>query len=64
MWCVVGRVVRRSAAGKATVSALVKSSLAKLKELVDKVPAIPDVNEKIKTVVAPVMARFSDLAAG
>jgi hypothetical protein len=49
-------------AGKATVTALVKSSQAKLKELVDKVLAIPGVGEKIRAVVDTIMAKISDLA--
>jgi hypothetical protein len=51
-----------SDAAKATITALVKSSQAKLKELVDKVLAIPGVGEKLKAVVDSIMAKLSDLA--
>ena len=47
---------------KATVTALVKSSQAKLRELVDKVLAIPGVGDKLKAVVDTIMAKVSDLA--
>jgi hypothetical protein len=50
-------------AGKATIKALVKSSQEKLKELVDKVLAIPGVGDKIKTVVDSIMAKITELAA-
>jgi Bacterial protein of unknown function (DUF937) len=50
-------------AGKATIAALVKSSQAKLRELVDKVLAIPGVGDKIKAVVDGIMAKINDLAA-
>jgi hypothetical protein len=49
-------------AGKATVTELVKSSQAKLKELVDKVLAIPGVGDKIRAVVDPIMAKIKDIA--
>jgi hypothetical protein len=48
--------------GKAAITTLVKSSQAKLKELVDKVLAIPGVGEKLKAVVDSIMAKLSDLA--
>jgi hypothetical protein len=59
---VKARLDKLTEAGKATVTALVKSSQAKLRELVDKVLAIPGVGEKIKAVVDPIMAKLSDLA--
>ena len=49
-------------AGQTTIKTLVKSAQVKLKELVDKVLAIPGVGEKIKTVVASIMAKLTDLA--
>jgi Bacterial protein of unknown function (DUF937) len=49
-------------AGKATVTDLITSSQAKLKELVDKVLAIPGVGEKLRAVVDTIMAKISDLA--
>jgi hypothetical protein len=49
-------------AGKATIKSLVQSSQVKLKELVDKVLAIPGVGEKIRAVVDPIMAKLTDLA--
>jgi hypothetical protein len=49
-------------AGKATIRALVKSSQEKLKELVDKVLAIPGVGDKIKPAVDSIMAKLTDLA--
>jgi hypothetical protein len=51
-----------SDAAKAAVTALVKSSQAKLKELVDQVLAIPGVGEKLKAVVDTIIAKLSDLA--
>jgi hypothetical protein len=50
-------------AGKAAIKSLVQSSQAKLKDVVDKVLAIPGVGEKIKAVVDTIMAKLSDLAA-
>jgi Bacterial protein of unknown function (DUF937) len=49
-------------AGRTTVKTLVKSTQAKLKELVDKVLAIPGVGEKIKPVVDSIMAKVTELA--
>jgi hypothetical protein len=49
------------AAGQTTIKTLVKSAQAKLKELVDKVLAIPGVGEKIKPVVDSIMAKLTDL---
>jgi hypothetical protein len=56
------KLAKLTEAGKATIAALVKSSQAKLKELVDKVLALPGVGEKIKAVVDPIMAKINDLA--
>jgi len=55
------RLDKLSDAGKATVTSLVKSSQARLMELVDKVLAIPGVGDKLKAVVDSVMAKISDL---
>jgi hypothetical protein len=49
-------------AGKATIKALVKSSQTKLKELVDKVLAIPGVGDKLKPIVEAIMTKLTDLA--
>lgn len=51
-------------AGQTTIKALAKSSQDKLKELVDKVLAIPGVGEKIKSVVDTVMTKLNELATG
>jgi hypothetical protein len=48
--------------GKATIKALVKSSQAKLKDLIDKILAIPAVRDKIKPVVDTIMTKLTDLA--
>jgi hypothetical protein len=47
---------------KATISTLVKSTQVKLRELVDKVLAIPGVGEKIKGVTNSIMAKLTELA--
>jgi hypothetical protein len=47
---------------KTTISTLIKSSQGKLKELVDKVLAIPGVSEKIKVVADSIMAKLTDIA--
>jgi Bacterial protein of unknown function (DUF937) len=49
-------------AGRTTIKTLVKSAQAKLKELVEKVLAIPGVGEKIKPVVDSIMAKVTELA--
>ncbi len=49
-------------AGKATIKALVKSTQDKLKEIVQRVLAIPGVGEKFKTVVESIMAKLTNLA--
>jgi hypothetical protein len=55
-------ILKLGDAGKATVKALVQTSRDKLKELVNKVLAIPGAGEKIKTVVDSMMTKLSDLA--
>jgi Bacterial protein of unknown function (DUF937) len=47
---------------KMTISTLVKSSEGKLRELVDKVLAIPGVGEKIKVVADSIIVKLTDLA--
>ena len=49
-------------AGQTTIKTLVKTTLVKLKEIVDKVLAIPGVGDKLKTVVASIVAKLNDLA--
>ena len=49
-------------AGQTTIKTMVKTTLVKLRELVDKVLAIPGVGEKFKTVVASIMAKLTGLA--
>jgi hypothetical protein len=49
-------------AGKTTIKALVQPSQTKLKDLIDKVLAIPGVGDKIKTVIDAINAKLSDLA--
>jgi hypothetical protein len=48
-------------AGEATIHELVKSTQAKLKELVNKVLALPGVGEKLKTTVDAIMAKLAEL---
>jgi hypothetical protein len=48
--------------GKAAIKTLVQSSLTKLKELVEKVLAIPGVGDKIKPAVDTIMAKLGELA--
>ena len=59
---VKAKLDKLSDAAKATVTALVKTSQAKLQELVDKVLAIPGVGDKLKAVVDTIMAKLTDLA--
>ncbi len=47
---------------KTTISTLVKSTQGKLRELVDKVLAIPGVGEKVRVVADSIMAKLTDLA--
>jgi hypothetical protein len=47
---------------KITISTLVKSTEGRLRELVDKVLAIPGVGEKIKVVADSIMAKLTDLS--
>jgi hypothetical protein len=49
-------------AGKATISAMVKTTMGTLKELIEKVMAIPGVGEKIKGVTDSIMTKLSDLS--
>jgi hypothetical protein len=51
------------AAGKATIGELVKTSMGKLKELVEKVLAIPGVGDKIKSVTESIMTKLTDLSS-
>jgi archaellum component FlaC len=48
-------------AGKAALSALVKTSEGKLKELIEKVLAIPGVGEKVKEVAGSIITKLTDL---
>jgi Bacterial protein of unknown function (DUF937) len=50
------------AAGKATIGELVKTTMGKLKELVEKVMAIPGVGDKIKSVTESIMTKITDLS--
>jgi hypothetical protein len=50
-------------AGKATIGTLVKASEGKLRELMEKVLAIPGVGEKIKVVANSIMTKLTDLSA-
>jgi Bacterial protein of unknown function (DUF937) len=50
------------AAGKATIGELVKTTMGKLKVLVEKVLAIPGVGEKIKSVTESIMTKLTDLS--
>ena len=59
---VKAKLEKLTEAGKDTITALVKSSQAKLKELVDKVLAIPGVGDKIKAVVDGIMAKINAFA--
>jgi hypothetical protein len=47
---------------KITISTLVKSTQGKLRELVDKVLAIPGVGEKVRVVADSIMAKLTDLS--
>jgi hypothetical protein len=49
--------------GKTTISTLVKASETKLRELIEKVLAIPGIGERIKTVADTIKTRLSDLSA-
>jgi len=49
-------------AGKATIKTLAKSAQVKLKELVEKVLAIPGVGEKFKAVIDSIMTKLTDLS--
>ena len=49
-------------AGQTTIRTLVKSAQDKLKVIIDKVLSIPGVGEKLKTIVASIMAKLNDLA--
>ena len=49
-------------AGQTSIKTLVKSAQGKLKELLDKVLAIPGVGDKIKAIVDSIMAKLTDLA--
>jgi hypothetical protein len=51
-----------SAEGKTTMNSMLKSALAKLKELVDKVLALPGVGEKLKPVLDGITSKLNDLA--
>jgi hypothetical protein len=50
------------AAGKATISTLVKATEVKLRELIEKVLAIPGVGEKIKAVADSIKTKLTDLS--
>jgi hypothetical protein len=50
-------------AGKATIGAIVKAALDKLREIVAKVLAIPGVAEKVKPVIDPIMSKLALLGA-
>jgi len=50
-------------AGKATIKTLAKSAQVKVKELVEKVLAMPGVGEKIKAVVDSIMTKLTELSA-
>jgi Bacterial protein of unknown function (DUF937) len=50
------------AAGKATIGELVKTTMGKLKELVEKVMAIPGVGDKLKSVTESIMNKITDLS--
>ena len=50
-------------AGQTIIKTLAKSQLGKIKEIADKVLAIPGVGEKIKPVVDSIMAKLTDLSA-
>jgi hypothetical protein len=56
------KLAQLTEAGKAAITTLVKSSQAKLRELVDKVLAIPGVGDKLKTAVDAIMAKLGDLS--
>ena len=47
---------------KATIRVVVKSTQVQLRELLDKVLAIPGVGEKVKSVTDSIMAKLNDLA--
>ena len=49
-------------AAKATITTLVKASEGKLRELIEKVLAIPGVGEKIKTVADSIKTKLTDLS--
>ena len=49
-------------AGKATIGELVKTTMGKLKELVEKVIAIPGVGDKIKSVTESIMTKLTNLS--
>jgi hypothetical protein len=49
--------------GKTAISTLVKASETKLRDLIEKVLAIPGIGEKIKTVADTIKTRLSDLTA-
>jgi hypothetical protein len=50
-------------AGQTAIKTLAKAEQGKLKELLDKVMAIPGVGDKIKTVVDSITAKLNDLTA-
>ena len=51
------------AAGKATISTVVKAAEGKLRDLIEKVLAIPGVGEKIKAVADSIKTKLTDLSA-
>jgi hypothetical protein len=55
-------VEKLPAAGRSTISAMLKTALTKLKDIVDKVVAIPGVGDQLKPVIDPIMEKLNHLA--